>query len=98
MTDVRIQALHFDATDQLKDFVQKKISKLNRLSDGITGAEVVLKLVKPETVQNNKASIRLYIPGDDLFAEKIADTFEEAIDLTVDALKRQIEKRKEQRK
>lgn len=98
MTDVRIQALHFDATDQLKDFVQKKISKLNRLSDGITGAEVVLKLVKPETVQNKEASIRLYIPGDDLFAEKIADTFEEAIDLTVDALKRQIEKRKEQRK
>lgn len=98
MTDVRIQALHFDATDQLKEFVQKKISKLNRLSDGITGAEVVLKLVKPETVQNKEASIRLYIPGDDLFAEKIADTFEEAIDLTVDALKRQIEKRKEQRK
>ena len=98
MTDVRIQALHFDATDQLKDFVQKKISKLNRLSDGITGAEVVLKLVKPETVQNKEASIRLYIPGDDLFAEKIADTFEEAIDLTVDALKRQIENRKEQRK
>ena len=98
MTDLRFQALHFDATDQLKEFAEKKITKLSRLSDEITGAETILKLIKPDTAQNKEASIRLYLPGEDLFAEKTADTFEEAIDLSVDALKRQLEKRKEQRK
>ncbi len=98
MTDLRFQALHFDATDQLKEFAEKKITKLGRLSDEITGAETILKLIKPDTAQNKEASIRLYLPGEDLFAEKTADTFEEAIDLSIDALKRQLEKRKEQRK
>ncbi|WP_373834402.1 ribosome hibernation-promoting factor, HPF/YfiA family, partial [Bacteroides heparinolyticus] len=98
MTDLRFQALHFDATDQLKEFAEKKITKLSRLSDEITGAETILKLIKPDTAQNKEASIRLYLPGEDLFAEKTADTFEEAIDLSIDALKRQLEKRKEQRK
>ena len=42
---------------------------------------------------NKEAGIRLEMPQrDDLFAGKTADTFEEAIDLCVDALKRQLEK------
>ncbi len=35
------------------------------------------------------------VKGDELFAEKQADTFEEAIDVVIDALKRQLEKRKD---
>ena len=63
--------------------------------DEITNAEVTLKVVKPETAMNKEASIKLLIPrNEDLFANKVADTFEEAIDLSVDALKRQLEKTK----
>ena len=37
--------------------------------------------------------MRLNVPrNEDLFANKVADTFEEAIDNCVDALKRQLEK------
>ena len=44
---------------------------------------------------NKEASIKLLIPrNEDLFANKVADTFEEAVDLAVDALKRQLEKTK----
>ena len=33
--DVRIQAIHFDATAQLEAFIQKKVSKLEQYFDGI---------------------------------------------------------------
>lgn len=98
MPEVRIQALHFDATEQLKEFTEKKISKLNRLYTDITQVEATLKLIKPETSKNKEASIKLLLAGEHLFAEKTADTFEEAVDLTIDALRKQLEKRKEQRK
>ena len=44
--DIRIQALHFEATVQLKEFIHKKLEKLNRFADDIQGAEVILKVTK----------------------------------------------------
>ena len=89
--DIRIQALHFDASLQLKEFIHKKLEKLNRFADDIQRAEVVLK------VSNNKeASIKLQVGGPDLFVEKTGNSFEEAVDLCIDALKRKLEKHKEQ--
>ena len=47
---------------------------------------------------NKEASVRLKVPrNDDMFANKVADTFEEAIDNCVDALKRQLEKGRKDR-
>ena len=33
--NIRIQAIHFDATDQLEAFIQKKVAKLEQYFDGI---------------------------------------------------------------
>jgi ribosomal subunit interface protein len=93
--DIRIQSIHFDATAKLEAFIDKKISKLEHHYDGIQLAEVVLKVVKPETVQNKDASIKLKIKSGDLFAEKIADTFEGAIDDCIEALSKQLSKFKD---
>lgn len=93
--NVRIQALHFDATETLQAFIRKKLDKLNRFADDIQSAEVILKVTKPEVSHNKEASIKLLLKGDDLFALKVADTFEEAVDTVIDALKRQMEKRKD---
>lgn len=92
---IQIQALHFDASTQLGDFVNKKVSKLERFSDEILEADVVLKVVKPETSNNKDASIKLLVKSGELFASKVADTFEEAVDLCISALERQLEKFKE---
>ncbi|WP_234985401.1 ribosome hibernation-promoting factor, HPF/YfiA family [Porphyromonas crevioricanis] len=93
--NVRIQALHFDATDQLKQFIEKKLSKLERFVEDAMVAEVVLKVVKPETVENKHASIQIPVRGAELFAQKSSDTFEAAIDECIDALKKQIERLKD---
>ena len=96
--DIRIQAIHFDATTQLEAFIQRKVSKLEQYFDGILLAEVTLKVVKPETANNKEASIRLKIKNGDCFAEKVNDTFEESIDECVEALEKQLVKFKEKKR
>ena len=93
--EIRIQAIHFDVTDRLDAFVRKKVSKLSQYHDGILDAEVILRVVKPETARNKQVGIRLKIKNSDCFAEKVSDTFEEAIDEAVVALEKQLLKAKE---
>lgn len=95
--EATIKAIHFDISEKLTAFVNKKIEKLIRRYDFINKAEVNLRLVKPETALNKEAGIKLGIAGDDLFASKTADTFEEAIDLCLDALEKQLEKCKDKK-
>lgn len=94
---VNIQSVHFTATQALEDFVQKKMERLSKFYGEIKEAEVVLRL-EADSDKNKLASIRLAVPGPDLFAEKRAASFEEAVDLVADALKTQIEKAKEIKK
>ncbi len=93
--ETRIQTIHFDASEQLKNFIQKKVSKLEQYFDGILLSDVILKVVKPETANNKHASIRLKIKNGECFAEKIADSFEESIDVCVEALEKQLLRFKE---
>ena len=68
--NIRIQAIHFDATDQLEAFIQKKVAKLEQYFDGIISAEVSLKVVKPEAAKNKEAAIRLKIKERRLFCRR----------------------------
>ena len=94
--ETKIKAINFDATEKLQLFINKKVEKLVKHHEEISDVEVNLKVVKPETAMNKEASIKLLVPQrDDLYASKVADTFEEAVDQCVDALKRQLEKGKD---
>jgi ribosomal subunit interface protein len=92
--NVKINAVKFKIDEKLQEFIETKVSKFEKQVPALLGAEVTLKVEKPESDNNKKAEVRLQITGNDLFSEKQADTFEEAIMLCVDALKTQIEKHK----
>lgn len=93
--EATIKAIHFDVSEKLVSFINKKIDRLTHRSESITEVDVVLKLIKPETAANKEVQIKLKVAnGSGLFASKIADTFEEAFDNCLDALKTQIEKTK----
>ncbi|MBO4802153.1 MAG: ribosome-associated translation inhibitor RaiA [Bacteroidaceae bacterium] len=94
--EIRIQAIRFEPTEKLQDFIHKKVGKLDKFSDEIRKVEVSLKVVKPETAMNKEVSIRVSTSSE-LYAEKICDTFEEAIDNCMDALVKQLQKTKEKR-
>jgi len=90
-----IQSIHFDASEQLQAFIEKKTAKLEKFFDEIDTVEVTLKVVKPETAMNKQTDIKVLVKNENLFASKICDTFEESVDQCVDALRIQLEKYKE---
>ena len=93
--EIRIQAIHFDATDQLQGFIEKKAAKLQRFYDEIDAIEVTLKVVKPETAMNKQADIKVKVRNEEFFASKVCDSFEESVDVSLDALQKQLQKFKE---
>ena len=90
----RIQSVHFDASQQLMEFVEKKVAKLEKFCEGETSLEVAMKLIKPETANNKEVALRLATGNGEVFASKISDTFEDALLGAIDAVKVQIEKNK----
>lgn len=93
--EIKIQSIHFDATDKLQAFIEKKVAKLEKTFEDIQTVEVQLKVVKPATALNKETSLTVAVPGTTLFVDKTCDTFEEGVDLCVDAMKVQLAKFKE---
>lgn len=91
---VKVSALHFDADQSLIDFTSERVNKLETFYDKIIDGEVVFKVDKSDRRENKVAEIKLNIPGKDLFAKKQCKSFEEAVDQTVEALRRQLRKQK----
>ena len=56
--EIRIQSIHFDASEQLQAFIQKKAAKLEKYCDEIRKVEVSLKVVKPETAKNKRQELK----------------------------------------
>ena len=94
---VRVQSIHFDATEKLQAFIEKKTAKFAKVCEDAT-VDVVLKVVKPETAMNKEVQMSITMPGGNLHADKTCDTFEEGIDLCVEALQKQVEKFKEKQR
>ena len=92
---IKIQSIHFDATEKLQAFIEKKVAKLEKTYEDIQKVEVQLKVVKPATAMNKEVQLELTVPGTKLFVDKVCDTFEEGVDQTVDAMKVQLTKYKE---
>ncbi len=93
--EIKIKSIHFDATDQLKAFIEKKTAKLEKSYEDIKTVEVQLKVVKPATAMNKEASVSVVVPGQTLYVTKTCDTFEESVDQCVDSLRVQLTKYKE---
>lgn len=88
--NVQIHSVRFDADKKLIDFVHQKLDKLIQIGDGIVNAEVYLRFDKDQERKNKITEIKLDLRGAPLFARKQSKTFEEATDLAIDALKKQI--------
>lgn len=93
--ELKIKAIHFDATDKLEAFIEKKVTKLEKSFEDITKVEVQLKVVKPATALNKETSVSVSLPGETIYVDKVCDTFEEGIDHCVDSIKVKITKYKE---
>ncbi len=95
---VNISSLKFKADVKLLDFIQEKIDKLGHFNNEILGGDVVLRVQKSTDQANKNVEIKLLMKGKELFAEKTSESFESAVDQSVEALRRQLKKIKDKRK
>lgn len=90
--DFKVNSVNFTVDQKLVNFIHDKVKKLELMNNGIISSEVFLRVDKNSTKENKVAEVKLLIPGQELFAKKQCKSFEEAADLAVDALKKQVEK------
>ena len=84
--NIRIQSVKLNADVKLLDFIEKKVGKLEKYNNEIVDCEVTLTLL-PDNA-NKCVKIIIYLPQKkEIFIEKNANTFEDAIVDCVDALK-----------
>ena len=95
--NITVQSIHFSADKRLLDFIQKKADKLDTFYDRIISGEVYLKLENVEDEANKITEIKILLPGNQLFAKEQCKTFEEATDLAIESLRKQIEKHKQKK-
>ena len=79
--EIKVQSIKFDADQKLIDYVNRKVSKLEKFYEDAVGCEVALSLL-PDPANKN---------------ERNADTFEEAITECVGILKEKLVSAKEKR-
>lgn len=92
--DVKVNSVNFTADQKLVSFVNDKVNKLTLFFDNIISGEVFLKVDRDQEGENKVAEVKLSIPGKELFAKKQCKSFEEATDLAVEALRRQVRRHK----
>ena len=90
-----MHSVHFDADHKLTDFIQKRADKLETFYDGIIDGEVIMRVEPNERQHTKTVEMKVNIPGEQLFAEKKAGSFEAATDDAVEALRRQLKRFKE---
>lgn len=88
---INVSGHHVEVTSALRDYVNTKLSKLQRHFDHITATEVTLTVEK--MIQKAEASV--HVAGADLFAACESEDMYAAIDALTDKLDRQLLKHKE---
>lgn len=92
---VNIHSIHFSSDKKLVSFIEKKIEKLALFDNLIISTNVYLKLEPGANLENKVVEIKLLRSKSEIFASKQCKTFEEAVDSSVEALRKQLLKNKE---
>lgn len=90
--NTQIQAIHFKADQKLKDYIVKKIDKLNTFYDGLIDSQVFLKVENTSGKNNKLVEIKLNGKDHEFIKTEVAHSFEAATDTAVDALKTQVKR------
>lgn len=94
--NISITARRFKAHETLKDFIKDELSSLNKFTEDILNAEVIL------SYQNTRESIKtaeisLNIPGHTIIAREDSDDFKKSISAAAEKVTRQLKKIKTKR-
>lgn len=92
---VNVHAVNFNVDRKLVDFIQERFDKLEKYYDKVVVADVYLKVESTSEKENKIVEAKIHVPGDDFIVKKQCKSFEEAVDLSGEAMERLLLKRKE---
>ncbi len=82
---------HVEITQALRDYVQDKLGRAERLFDNVTSMHVILSVEK----LRHKAEATVHLAGGEVHAESTEEDMYAAIDVLADKVERQILRHKE---
>jgi putative sigma-54 modulation protein len=95
---LQVKAVHDHVSDSVREYVEKRITKLDRrLWEGTLVEVTLAKAGNPSIADDHWAEAIVYMKGPNLVAKESATTYEAAIDRLVDKLERQLDKYKDKR-
>ena len=86
-----ITARHFRLKDDLKNYVEEKVKKLDRYFDNILEVDVVLGWEK----LNRYTELRIRVYNKQIVIKEVSDEIRKSFDLALDRAERQLKKYKE---
>lgn len=92
--NIDVQSIHFTADQKLINFINRRTEKLSQFFDQLIDGICYLRLENVDNEENKITEFKINIPGNQLFAKGQAKTFEEATDIAIESLRRQINKYK----
>jgi putative sigma-54 modulation protein len=90
---IDVQAVDITISDDLQQNVRNAITKLKRHAKKIDSVDVYFKEEANQSTDSKKVSMRVGIPGNDVFAEDTGDNWYEQLKNVEEKLRRQLEKR-----
>ena len=96
MTQIIIKTHHVDITSSIKDYVEKKLAKLDHFFDKIEEIQVDLDVERfPNEEDRQIVSATVLVPGSALIAKESSKDLYASVDGMVDKLQRQLKKYKD---
>ena len=89
-----VQAVDITIDDDVQLTIRKAMDKLLKHTPNINFADVYLKVEQTHTTANKYVSLRVGIPGPDVFADDRGDHFEPTIRDVTEKLVKQLQKQK----
>jgi putative sigma-54 modulation protein len=92
MVPIQYSGQNIEISPTIRDYANKKFSRLEKHSHRITSMHVIFSVNKARSLQ--MAEAKLHIPGSEIYAEAESEDMYKTIDLLLDRLVRQLEKHK----
>jgi putative sigma-54 modulation protein len=93
MVPIQLTGHSIEINDNLRNFVEKKFSRLQKHAERITSIHVILTVVKLQ----QKAEAKVHIPKAEIYASADSEDMYKTIDILLDKLVAQLDKRKGKR-
>lgn len=90
---IDVQAVDITISEEVQQEIRKVIDKIEPRVSSINFADIYFNVEKNDPVNNKVVSIRLGIPGNDLFAEESGEHWVPLLKQLEEKLLRQLEKR-----